>query len=135
MKMESIRKTLLLFSLTVIGLLVGVWLGPQEPITSFLPIQSESEAFKQAVNTIALVSGISTSIFAFVAGYFMRASNLQVIASVVIVGLFYISLDFIRFGQLTTGNLIWLSIFALGMLPVWGLERLSTLYFRKILKH
>ena len=105
-----------------------------EPITSFLPTQSESEDFKQAVNTIALVSGGSTSIFAFVAGYFIRAPNVQVIASVVIVGLLYISLDFIRFGQLTSGNLIWLSIFVLGMLLIWGLERLSVLYFKRNLK-
>ena len=134
MKMNSIRNTLVLFSLTVIGFLIGVWLAPHEPITSFLPTQSESEDFKQAVNTIALVSGGSTSIFAFVAGYFIRAPNVQVIASVVIVGLLYISLDFIRFGQLTSGNLIWLSIFVLGMLLIWGLERLSVLYFKRNLK-
>ncbi|GGP58973.1 hypothetical protein GCM10009347_26720 [Shewanella algicola] len=134
MKMNSIRNPLILFSLTVIGFLIGIWLAPHEPITSFLPTQSESEDFKQAVNTIALVSGVSTSIFAFVAGYFISAPNVQVIASVVIVGLLYISLDFIRFGQLTTSNLIWLSIFVLGMLLIWGLERLSVLYFKRNLK-
>ncbi|WP_299268140.1 hypothetical protein [uncultured Psychrosphaera sp.] len=133
MKMYKIRNALLLFSLAVFGLLVGVWLSPQEPITSFLPTQSESEAYKGAVNTLAFVSGVCTSIFAFLAGCLLRFTYVQVATAVAIVGLLYIGNDIIRFGQLTLGNLMWLFIFGLGMLLILVFERFLVFLFKRII--
>ncbi|MCG7537944.1 hypothetical protein [Pseudoalteromonas sp. OOF1S-7] len=131
MKLHVFRNTVILFLTAIIGLLTGLWLSPQVPITSFIPTQEESDAYKAAVNILAFISGTSSSLLAFVGGNMLKVNNTRIVTVVVIVGLLYLCIDLIRFGQLTFGNLVWFFFFAFGIALILILKTLLAFFLRK----
>lgn len=120
----NIKKLVGLYTLTLLGFFLGLWLSPQLPITSFLPTESESSAFKEAVWFLAFITGVITSIFSLIGSHYLKLKYVYSVIAICLTGLLFNSFDLIRFGELTINNLVWLGVFLIGFLLIFILIKM-----------
>lgn len=121
----SIIKLVVLQVSSITGLFLGYYIAPDQPLTSFMPSEEETQLFKYIELHICFIIGFAVSIVTLAFNKALECSTIAPIVTVSIVGVIYGSASYIRMGEYPQFHLLPTVAYLCGLLTAYGVEKLS----------